>query len=121
MLRKGRSPDNSRMEGFFGTLKNEMFYGRDWSKATLEELGAKIDAHIVWHSEKRRKRLLGGMSPLQYRRSLGARNIGTRYGKSLPPPRDHDFLSTGDVDENPYQNGFRWKLGCTLAKRERGS
>ena len=28
MSRKGRSPDNSRMEGFFGTVKNEMFYGR---------------------------------------------------------------------------------------------
>lgn len=71
MSRKGCSPDNSRMEGFFGTLKNEMFYGRDWSKATLEELEAKINAHIVWHNERRRKRSLGGMSPLQYRRSLG--------------------------------------------------
>ena len=48
-----------------------MFYGRDWSKATLGELEAKIDAHIVWHNEGRRKRSLGGMSPLQYRRSLG--------------------------------------------------
>lgn len=71
MSRKGCSPDNSRMEGFFGSLKNETFYGRDWSKATLEELEAKIDVHIVWHNEGRRKRSLGGMSPLQYRRSLG--------------------------------------------------
>ena len=30
MSRKGCSPDNSRMEGFFGTMKTEMFHGRDW-------------------------------------------------------------------------------------------
>lgn len=30
MSRKGCSPDNSACEGFFGRLKNEMFYGRSW-------------------------------------------------------------------------------------------
>ena len=30
MSRKGRSCDNARMEGFFGTLKSEFFHGRDW-------------------------------------------------------------------------------------------
>jgi len=71
MSRKGCSPDNSRMEGFFGTMKNEMFHGRDWSVATLEDLEQGIDEYMRWHNEKRRKRSLGSMSPLQYRRSLG--------------------------------------------------
>lgn len=30
MSRKGRSCDNARMEGFFGTLKSEFFHSRDW-------------------------------------------------------------------------------------------
>jgi len=52
-------------------MKNEMLYGRDWSVATLDELGVKIDDYSQWYNEKRRKRSLGSMSPLQYRRSLG--------------------------------------------------
>ena len=28
--REGCSPDNAAAEGFFGRLKNELFYGRDW-------------------------------------------------------------------------------------------
>ena len=71
MSRKGCSPDNSRMEGFFGTMKTEMFYGRDWSGVTLEELASRIDAYIERHNTERIKRSLGGMSPLQFRRSLG--------------------------------------------------
>lgn len=30
-----------------------------------------INRYIRWYNEKRLKRSLGGMSPLQYRRSLG--------------------------------------------------
>ncbi len=47
-----------------------MLYGRDWSKASLEELEVKIGEHIAWHDERRRKGSLGSMGPLQYRRSL---------------------------------------------------
>ena len=71
MSRKGCSPDNSRMEGFFGTMKNEMFYGRDWTGVSLDELRRKIDDYMEWCNAKRIKRSLGSMSPLQYRRSLG--------------------------------------------------
>ena len=71
MSRKGCSPDNSRMEGFFGTMKTEMFHGRDWAGVTLDELGKRIDAYIERHNTTRIKRSLGSMSPLQYRRSLG--------------------------------------------------
>lgn len=70
MSRKGGSPDNSRMEGLFGTMKNEMFYGRDWEGVSLEELGKRIDDYIEWYNTKRIRRLLGSMSPLAYRQSL---------------------------------------------------
>ena len=62
MSRKDHSPDNSRMEGFFG---------EDWRGVTVEEFADEIDCYIRWYNEKRVKRSLRGMSPLQYRRSLG--------------------------------------------------
>ena len=71
MSRRGRSPDDSGMEGLFGTMKTEMFHGRDWAGVTLDELGKRIDAYIERHNTTRIKRSLGSMSPLQYRRSLG--------------------------------------------------
>lgn len=71
MSRKGCSPDNSRMEGFFGTMKCEMFHGRDWTGVTLDELEERVNDYIEWHNMNRIKRSLGGMSPLQYRQSLG--------------------------------------------------
>lgn len=67
MSRKGSPPDNSRIEGFFGTMKNEMFYGRDWERVGLEELGKRIDDYIEWYNTKRIRR---SMSPLAYRQSL---------------------------------------------------
>ncbi len=30
MSKKGCSPDNAACKGFFGSMKNEMFYGRSW-------------------------------------------------------------------------------------------
>lgn len=64
------APRSASREGFFGAMRNEMLYGRDWSKASLEELEVKIGEHIAWHDERRRKGSLGSMGPLQYRRSL---------------------------------------------------
>ena len=69
--RRGRSPDNSRMEGLFGTMKTEAFHGRDWAGVTLDELGKRIDAHMERRNTTRIKRSLGSMSPPRYRRSLG--------------------------------------------------
>ena len=69
--RRGCSPDNSRMEGLFGTMRTEMFRGRDWAGAALDELGRRTDAYMERHNATEIKRSLGSMSPLQYRRSLG--------------------------------------------------
>lgn len=60
MSRLGHSPDNARMEGFFGTMKNEMFHGRDWSTATLGELRAAIDSYMSSYNGTRLKRFFEG-------------------------------------------------------------
>ena len=71
MSKKGCSPDNSACEGFFGRLKNEMFYGEDWKDVTIEEFIDILNDYINWYAEERIKVSLGGMSPLQYRKKLG--------------------------------------------------
>ena len=70
MSRKGCSPDNAACEGFFGRLKNEMYYGREWSGATLENFMQHVDAYIRWYNERRIKLSLGAVSPEMYRRQL---------------------------------------------------
>lgn len=71
MSKKGCSPDNSECEGFFGRLKNEMFYNRSWYRVSIDTFINEVDSYMRWYNEKRIKISLGGMSPLQYRRSLG--------------------------------------------------
>lgn len=71
MSKKGCSPDNAACEGFFGRLKNEMFYGRSWSGVTMNKFIEELDTYIKWYAEKRIKISLGGMSPIDYRRKLG--------------------------------------------------
>jgi transposase InsO family protein len=71
MSKKGYSPDNSACEGFFGRVKNEMFYGHSWKEVTIKQFIEILDEYLRWYSEKRIKIYLGGMSPLAYRKSLG--------------------------------------------------
>lgn len=71
MSKKGCSPDNSACEGFFGRLKNEMFYCRDWKDVSIDKFIDILDAYIHWYAEKCRKLSLNGMSPIQFRKSLG--------------------------------------------------
>jgi putative transposase len=71
MSRKGCSPDNAACEGFFGRLKTELFYPRDWQTTTIEQFIQVVDSYIRWCNEKRIKISLGSLSPLEYRESLG--------------------------------------------------
>ena len=71
MSKKGCSPDNSACEGFFGRLKNEMFYGKSWEGFSLAQFMASLDSYMQWYKEKRIKVSLGGLSPLEYREALG--------------------------------------------------
>ena len=71
MSKKGCSPDNSACEGFFGRLKNEMFYGVSWKGVTIDSFIHELDQYIQWYANDRIKLSLGGMSPMDYRKSLG--------------------------------------------------
>jgi transposase InsO family protein/transposase-like protein len=71
MSRKGCSPDNAACEGFFGRLKTELFYPRQWRSTTIEQFIQALDSYIRWYNAKRIKISLGSLSPLEYRESLG--------------------------------------------------
>lgn len=71
MSKKGCSPDNAACEGFFGRLKNEMFYGRSWVGVPMDDFISEINSYIEWYNTKRIKQSLGYMSPVEYRHSLG--------------------------------------------------
>lgn len=83
MSRKGCSPDNAACEGFFGTLKSEMFYTRSWEGVSLEEFIYELDGFLRWYNEERIKISLDAMSPIEYRRSLGL------AAQSSPKKRPH--------------------------------
>ena len=70
MSKKGCSPDNSACEGLFGRIKNEFFYGRNWDGVSMEEFIKRLDDYLVWYNEKRIKKSLGYLSPLEYRRRM---------------------------------------------------
>lgn len=65
MSRKGNCLDNSLAENFFGLLKSELFYMKEYD--TLEELEKEIIEYIEYYNNKRIKSKLKGMSPVQYR------------------------------------------------------
>ena len=71
MSKKGCSPDNSACEGFFGRLKNEMFYHRTWKNITIDQFINQLDTYIHWYNSQRIKLSLGRVSPLQFRKRQG--------------------------------------------------
>ncbi|MFV0678137.1 IS3 family transposase, partial [Variovorax sp. tm] len=71
MSRKACSPDNAACEGFFGRLKTELFYPRNWQSTTIEQFIQAVDSYIRWYNEQRIKISLGSLSPIEYRESLG--------------------------------------------------
>ncbi|SHD77691.1 transposase (fragment) [[Clostridium] ultunense Esp] len=71
MSRKGCSPDNSACKGYFGRLKNEMFYCNSLLDVTIDYFINLLDRYIKWYNEKRIKKSLGGLSPYEYRQKLG--------------------------------------------------
>lgn len=67
MSKKGCSPDNSACEGFFGRMKNEMYYHKIWHD--VDELNHAVNSYITFYNERRIKASLGGIS-IQAHRSL---------------------------------------------------
>lgn len=71
MSRKGRSGDNARAEGFFGTLKREFFLGRDWGGWSLGDFMGALDRWMAAFRGERRSEALGWETPDGRRRALG--------------------------------------------------
>lgn len=65
MSRVSRCIDNGPMEGFWGTLKSEMYYLKKFN--TYEELKQAIDEYIEFYNTKRLQKKLKGMTPIEYR------------------------------------------------------
>ena len=72
MSRKGNCLDNSPTENFFGRLKEEMFFGKEWSFTSLQDLKKKIEEYIKYYNETRIVTRLK-TSPIQYRVKMMAR------------------------------------------------
>lgn len=47
-----------------------MYYGREWSGATLKNFMQHVDIYIRWYNERRIKLSLGAVSPEMYRSQL---------------------------------------------------
>ena len=65
MSRVGKCIDNGPMEGFFGILKSEMFYGKSFN--TMDELIERIKRYIQFYNEKRFQKRLKCLAPIEYR------------------------------------------------------
>ncbi|MBA4703407.1 MULTISPECIES: IS3 family transposase [Pseudomonas] len=65
MSRKGNCLDNAAMESFFGTLKSEFFYLKQFE--SIDELKAGLDEYIHYYNHDRIKLKLNGQSPVKYR------------------------------------------------------
>jgi len=70
MSKKACTADNAACEGFFGRLKNEMFYNRTWTGISVDEFMEMLNGYLYWYNKKRIKMSLGAMSPLEFRNSL---------------------------------------------------
>ena len=64
MSRVARCLDNSPMEGFWGILKREMYYGRKFT--SRNELAQAIDNYIHYYNHQRLQRRLAVMTPMEY-------------------------------------------------------
>lgn len=67
MSKKASTPDNAQAESFFGHLKTEFFYNRNWQGVSVQDFMNQLDIYIKWYNTKRRKNSLGGKSPQEYR------------------------------------------------------
>lgn len=65
MSRVGRCIDNGPMEGFWGIIKSEMYYLKDFY--SLKELREAIHNYIHFYNTERYQENLKGLTPIEYR------------------------------------------------------
>ncbi|SQH96623.1 Integrase core domain [Haemophilus haemolyticus] len=66
MSKKGNCLDNAAMESFFGRLKTECFYKREFK--TKEEIVDAVKDYLDYYNHRRIQLKLKGLSPIQYRK-----------------------------------------------------
>ena len=66
MSRKGNCLDNAAMESFFGQLKTECFYGREFN--SREEIVDAVRDYLDYYNHRRIQLKLKELSPIQYRK-----------------------------------------------------
>ena len=59
-----RCIDNGPMEGFWGLMKREMYYGKKYR--TKEDLISAIEAYMDYYTNKRVQRNLGVLTPMEF-------------------------------------------------------
>lgn len=66
MSRKGNCLDNSPTENFFGRMKEEMFYGKEYLYKDIDSLAKGVIKYIEYYN---RERIVNRfhMSPIQYK------------------------------------------------------
>lgn len=65
MSRKGNCLDNAVIENFFGLLKSELLYLKEFE--SMEHFQQELESYMYYYNHKRMKVKLKGMSPIQYR------------------------------------------------------
>lgn len=71
MSRKATSGDNAAMEGFFGTVKQELLYGRpEMASLTRAELTRHLEDYLAWYIHVRPAASLGYQTPAEHREEL---------------------------------------------------
>lgn len=63
MSRIGKCIDNGPIEGFWGVLKRERYYGKQFTGR--ESLVSMIEGYIYYYNNKRLQRNLGIMTPME--------------------------------------------------------
>lgn len=63
MSRVAKCIDNGPMEGFWGILKRERYYGRRFT--SRETLVSMIEEYIAYYKGRRLQRNLGVMTPME--------------------------------------------------------
>ena len=70
MSRVAKCIDNGPMEGFWGILKRERYYGKRFT--SREELVTMIDTYITYYNNRRLQRNLGVLTPMEKHTSYKA-------------------------------------------------
>ena len=63
MSRVGKCIDNGPMEGFWGILKRERYYGKRFT--SRQELASMIESYIAYYNDRRVQRNLGVLTPME--------------------------------------------------------